>query len=192
MKRRAGYCLVEAMVAISISSVLASLALGLIGALVRADHSGRRHLRETQSLARLARQFRDDVASADAVTLADDSAQLELRLAGGRAAVYTTEPGRATREELADGARQRHESFVLPEASRLALEIDRDRQPAMARLSLVRLSLVLASDADKSAGAKGARAGWRVEAAVGRALRLAGKPTEGGAKSSPASEENRP
>lgn len=178
MKRRTGYSLIEAVTAISISSVLASLALGLIGSLVRADRNGRRHLKETQSLARLAAQFRADVAAADKAALSDDLTQFELHFSDGRTAVYATEAGRATRDEPAGGAQRRHESFILPEMAKLAFEIDRERQPARAGLSLVR-----ADDANPSTAANGARLGWRVAAFVGRALRLANTPAEDGAAS---------
>lgn len=197
MKPRTGYSLIEAVAAIGISSVLASLALGLIGSLVRADHNGRRHLQETQSLARLAAQFRADVAAADNAALSDDSTQLELHFSDDRTAVYATEAGRATREEFTGGTRQRHESFVLPETARLAFEIDRARQPAPADLSLVRLSLAglsqaRADEANPATVARGARLGWRVEAFVGRALRWANPPAENRAASAAAPDEQPP
>ena len=164
--RRRGYNLVEMLVAISISSVLASASLGLIGALVRADHSGRRHLEETQSLARLARQFRADVAQAVEAKLADDSRRLELRVSGGASVEYAAEPGRVLREERL-GEERRREQFALPEATQLRFAVDQDRQPATAAAMLVG-----AQDANDSAAATAARLGWRVEAVVGRALRF--------------------
>ena len=181
MNRRSGYSLVEMLVAISISSVLASVALGLIGALIRADHSGRRHLHETQSLARLAGQFRADVALAEEALPADGAARLELRLPGGRAVEYATEPGRATREERLGGERRQREQFSVPEEARLTFEIGPDRRTALATASLA-----AASEAGAAAGAKVARDGWRVEAIVGRALRFAQKTSNGETAKPPA------
>ena len=185
--KRAGYSLVEAMVAISISSVLASVALGLLGALVRADHSGRRHLNETQSLARLAGQLRADIGAAEEASLSDSKARLLLRLPGGRSVEYAAEPGRATREERLGDVRQLHEQFVLPEAARLQFAVDEDPKSGVAAASL-------APEINEggSEGIKGARLGWRVEAAIGRALRITRKVSAGNADSSTAKEEARP
>ena len=171
--RRRGYNLVEMIVAISISSVLASVSLGLIGALIRADHSGRLHLEETQSLARLARQFRADVAQAKAAKLLDDARRLELRLPDGAVVEYAAEPGRVLREERL-GDERRREQFVAPETTQLIFAVDQDRQPATAAAILVG-----AQDENDSAAATAARLGWRVEAVVGRALRFSRSPAGG-------------
>ena len=173
--RRRGYNLVEMIVAISITSVLAGVSLGLIGALIRADHSGRRHLEETQSLARLARQFRADVAQAQAAKLADEARRLELRLSDGAVVEYTAEPGRVLRDErLGDerlGDERRREQFVAPEATQLNFAVDQDRQPATAAAGLIR-----EQESSDSAATTAARLGWRVEAVIGRALRYSRPP----------------
>lgn len=185
--KRAGYSLVEAMVAISISSVLASVALGLLGALVRADHSGRRHLNETQSLARLAGQLRADIGAAEEASLADGAARLRLRLPGGRSVEFAAEPGRATREERLGDIRQLHEQFVLPEATRLQFAVDDD-----SRAGVIVASLAPETNEGGSEEIKGARLGWRVEAAIGRATRFAQKISSGKAESPIPDEEARP
>lgn len=185
--KRAGYSLVEAMVAISISSVLASVALGLLGALVRADHSGRRHLNETQSLARLAGQLRADIGAAEEASLGDETARLVLRLPGDCSIEYAAEPGRATREERLGDVRQLHEQFVLPEAARLQFAIGEDPKGGVAAASLAP-----ESNEGESVGIKGARLGWRVEAAIGGALRITRKVSAGKVESPTPDEEARP
>jgi hypothetical protein len=135
--------------------------------MVRADHSGRRHLNVTQSLARLAGQFRDDVASAEEAVLVDGATRLRLRLPGGRSIDYASEAGRATRDERLGEAQERREQFILPETMRVAFAVERDR-PAFAATA----TLAAENDAAESERTKEARSGWRVEAAVGRALRF--------------------
>lgn len=185
--KRTGYSLVDALVAISISSVLASVALGLLGALVRADHSGRRHLNETQSLARLAGQLRCDIGAAEEASLADGAARLMLRLPGGRSVEFAAEPGRATREERLGDVRQLHEQFVLPEAARLQFAVDDDPKAGVATASLTP-----ANDDDVVETKNNARRGWRVEAAIGRAMRLPRNVSASKSDSSTAKEEVRP
>jgi prepilin-type N-terminal cleavage/methylation domain-containing protein len=185
--KRTGYSLVEALVAISISSVLASVALGLLGALVRADHSGRRHLNETQSLARLAGQLRADIGAAEEASLADGRARLLLRLPGGGSVEYAAEPGRATREERLGDVSQLHEQFLLPEAAWLQFAVDDD-----SRAGVAVASLAPETNEGGSEEIKGARLGWRVEAAIGRAMRLTRKLSGSNADSSTGKEETRP
>lgn len=185
--KRAGYSLVEALVAISISSVLASVAVGLLGALVRADHSGRRHLNETQSLARLAGQLRADIGAAEEASLADRAARLLLRMPGGRSVEYAAEPGRATREERLGDVRQLREQFLLPETTRLLFAVDEDPIGDIAAASLAP-----ESNGEGSEEIKRARLGWRVEAAIGRSRRFAHKLSPGKADSPTPKEEARP
>jgi prepilin-type N-terminal cleavage/methylation domain-containing protein len=164
--RRRGYSLVELLVVISVSSVLASVAVGLIGILMGVDRGGRRHLHETNALARLAQQFRADVAAAESAS-SDGPHELHLRLSGGRVVDYASEAGQATREERLGQESQMHEQFSLPEEARLAFEVAADQRPAMASASLA-----AANDAAGAGDSATVRLGWRVEAAVGRELRF--------------------
>lgn len=164
--RRGGYSLVELVVVISVSSVLASVAVGLIGILMGVDRGGRRHLHETNALARLAQQFRADVSAAEDVA-SDGRHELHLRLTGGRAVDYASEAGQTTREERVGEDRQMREEFALPEEARLVFEVASDQ-----RLAIASASLAAANDAAGADHSATVRLGWRVEAAVGRDLRF--------------------
>jgi hypothetical protein len=167
---RSGYSLVEAVVAISISSVLASVAFGLLGLLMGVDRGGRRHLHETNSLARLAEQFRADVALAESVAPAERHG-LHVTFGEGRTVDYASEGGQATREERVGEERRQREQFSLPEEARLAFDMASGQGPAMASMSLVP-----AGDS-AAVGPAGVRLGWRVEALTGRDLRSARQAT---------------
>ncbi|HVW38420.1 MAG TPA: hypothetical protein VHB99_13985, partial [Pirellulales bacterium] len=156
-------------------------------ALVRADHSGRRHLNETQALARLAGQLRADVGAAEEASLADGAARLVLRLPGGRSVEFAAEPGRATREERLGDVRQLHEQFLLPETARLQFTVD-----GGFGVGVVVASLAPAIHEGESAEIKGARLGWRVEAVIGRSLRNNRKGSAGKTDSPTPKEEARP
>lgn len=173
--RRDGYSLVEAVVAISISSVLASVAFGLLGILMGVDRGGRRHLHETNSLARLAEQFRADVAMAEDVAPGERRG-LHLTFGEGRVVDYASEGGQATREEFVGEDRRQREQFSLPEQAKLVFEIASGQAPAMASMSLV------PTGDSASAGPASVRRGWRVEALTGRDRRSARQATNAARK----------
>ena len=183
--RRGGYSLVELLVVISVSSVLASVAVGLIGILMGVDRGGRRHLHETNALARLAQQFRADVAAAE--DLASDGPHgLHLRLSDGRVVDYASEAGLATREERLGEERRAREQFALPDEARLAFEVAAEQRPAIASASLAS-----ANDAAGGGDSAAVRLGWRVEATVGRELRFS-RQARSAASNQETSPENQP
>jgi hypothetical protein len=165
-------------VAISVGSVLASVALGLIGVLLGVDRGGRRHLHETNSLGRLAVQFRADVATAEDVT-SDERSGLHLRLGEGRIVDYASEPAQATREERVGEDRLMREQYALPEEASLDFEIAGDERLKTASMSLA--PAVGASDPGSP------RLGWRIEATIGRELRFSPRAPNGdGERQAPA------
>jgi hypothetical protein len=133
---------------------------------MRLDRGGRRHLHETNALARLARQFRADIAAAENAA-SDGPHGLHLRLSGGRVVDYASDDGQATREERLGEESRLREQFALPDEARLAFEVAADQRPAMASASLA-----AANDAAGAGDSATVRLGWRVEAAVGRELRF--------------------
>ena len=61
---RRGHTLIELAVVIAINSVLMAVAVGLLGTLLRTEQTGQRHWNEISTHARVAAQFRADVAAA--------------------------------------------------------------------------------------------------------------------------------
>jgi prepilin-type N-terminal cleavage/methylation domain-containing protein len=61
---RRGYTLIEMLVVITVSTVLLSVAVGVLHVLSRAERSGREHGNRATIVARLADQFRSDVHAA--------------------------------------------------------------------------------------------------------------------------------
>ena len=172
---RRGHSLVELVVVISVGSVIGTTAIMLLGTLLAADRGGRRHLQESASLSRLARQFRVDVAAADDASIdipsatKDDSSEqssgrLTLHCASGETITYVGEPGRALRKSQGESSANRHESYALPEPLALTFEID-----SMSSQRILTMTLA-AGDGNQGASA---RLGWRVEAALARDRRHA-------------------
>lgn len=178
-RRRRAHSLIELLVVISVSSVIGTAVVSLLGLLLAADRGGRRHLHESQSLARLARQFRVDVTAAedasigptaanqDATTPAAAAVRLTLRLPAERTIVYQGEPGKAVRREEGYPNAVRHERYALPASVDLKFQIERGESPTPAVVSLK-----LESQGAAEAG-RGARPGWRAAAILGRDRRLA-------------------
>ena len=115
---RRGFTLLEVMTAVSMSTVLLGIAVGLLAAVLQIDHGAQEQTRWAMTAGRLADQFRRDVHQAVAAA-AEDGQQpsIELRIGPDRAVVYQVEPGRVVRFEKTGPAGGPEEWFVLPEKS---------------------------------------------------------------------------
>jgi type II secretory pathway pseudopilin PulG len=186
LKLRRGYLLTEMVVVISVSSTLAVVAVAMLASLLGVERTGRKHLETTNSLVRLSKQFRRDVATAESAVVVDSSAaqgsELQLRLSADRRVVYRAEPGQIVRLEDDVQAPPGRERFDLPAASQARFAIE--AEPA-------RLIVLLTLGQSSSGGSPGhgsptvsetkrrrmalrdgmTRNGWSVEALVGRDLR---------------------
>jgi prepilin-type N-terminal cleavage/methylation domain-containing protein len=117
MKRRRGFTLIEMLVAITVGTTLAGIAVFLLYALMKSHNTGREHLEYCRTVNRLAEQFRDDVhsmrkTSPDATeTLCD----LLPNTADDTRVRYQCLEGRIDRSELQGEKIVRRESYMLPQ-----------------------------------------------------------------------------
>ncbi|HEV3021831.1 MAG TPA: hypothetical protein VGX76_05170 [Pirellulales bacterium] len=203
LKVRRGYLLTEMVVVISVCSTLAAVAVAMLGSLLGVERTGRQHLETTNSLVRLSKQFRRDVAAAQGAVVVDLSAapasELRLRLSADCTVTYRSEPGRLLRLEENDQAPSGRERFVLPAASQVWFAVERGPALPLVVLTLGESSSVgspeQGSPPDSDAKRRrtilrngAARRGWAVEALVGRDLRFGNRPHD----AAPASGEVKP
>lgn len=161
--RPRGTSLVEVTAVISLSTVAAAIAVGLIGLLLRVDRTGRRHLEAMTGLTRLAEQFRRDAATSDEAALSeaakDRGQRLRLSSAGGWSVEYVNEPARVVRRQRAGDTIAAHEGFILPEKSAALFQLEAGESATFVSITLL--------PATKSAAAV-TRREWRAEAQIGR------------------------
>jgi hypothetical protein len=183
-------------IAISVSTSLAAIAVGILGTLFQFERIGREHLETTQTLARLARQFRGDIAAAEFVDLPRQgellSFELQLRLPNDRTVTYRSAPGRIVRLEKQVQAPANRERFRLPDTSQAWFTAEGDSAWRFVLLTIGEPSHVgeptaagQTPDSQRERKLKRAierdgvaRRGWRVEALVGRDLRHANVPVD--------------
>jgi len=128
-KTRWGTSLTEVMVAVSVGSVVLAAATATLSAFLRAERSGRDHLRQTLDVGRLSQQFRSDVAAATAASMPADAKTPELRLdlAGGRQVVYRADGPLLRRDATGGEKAAHHETYRFPGC---ALTLSVRREPA--------------------------------------------------------------
>jgi hypothetical protein len=120
---RRGYALIEMVLVIGGLTIILSLCGGLLHTLLRLDRAGRDSLSDATTLARLARQFRQDVrASREAKPGGPGS--LELTRPDGPSVSYRIEAGRLLREEREKGAVRRRESYGVTRLGPVAFDAD--------------------------------------------------------------------
>jgi hypothetical protein len=163
---RRGASLVEVVVLIGAVTVIISLCGVFLHLLLRVDRAGRSAQGEASAVARLARQFRQDVRAANSGRVAvakegESGGTLELTLGDGVSISYANGDGRVLRTESAGGTARRREGYEFRGFGPAAFAAE----GGTARLSLDRL-------ADPRAGGA-ARPGYRLEARVGKDLELA-------------------
>ena len=88
MQRRRGYSLIEMLAVITMTSAILALATMSIGLIMRSERTGRNFLVATQTSQRMARQFRNDVHSAQTATVTPDKQR--------RSSLTLKSPGRPT------------------------------------------------------------------------------------------------
>jgi prepilin-type N-terminal cleavage/methylation domain-containing protein len=166
---RRAFTLIEMIVAISVGSVLMGIAVSLLIVLLGAEQSGRTHAERSESLQRLADQFRRDVHAAAGKTAADvDRHGCRLRLADGGNVRYVIGTHVISREEQAGSKTVRRESYRLPNDSTAAIAVDGATTPCTARLTIMPDDVSMRSAHE-----------IHIDAVLGRDHRFAEQRTEG-------------
>jgi prepilin-type N-terminal cleavage/methylation domain-containing protein len=187
MKRRRGYSLVEMIVVISAGTVLAGLAVTLLGALLHASGTINEEVRGIVAVRRLSEQFRDDAhAALRAEALPKDGASavagMRFELATGHTVAYELLPTVIERTERVDDAVRARESFFLPPGTIAAASLSTaavapvatEEQAKNSEPTLATLVIAPGSQADKSpeldadTAARAAHAAVRIEAVVAK------------------------
>jgi len=156
MNRRRGISLIEMIAVMGVGAVMLGVAVTLLYGLLRAEGSGREHVRQSSVLGRLADQFRRDVHAANTVGGVSDGANTvggvsdgddkvrgvsddqrwQFELAPGRTVIYRFQPGTLTRTEQVDAAPERRESYALPPGTTATIQIPVNTQPVIVSLRI--------------------------------------------------------
>ena len=169
-RRRRGITLVELMAAMTTLTIILAVCAALMTMLMRLDGSGRDHVANEATLARLARAFRADVREADRVEpLAAGKPSNGLSLADGasHSVEYAIVKGAVVRREWWDDVVVAQERFTLPASASPRFERLPGDGPAI-------LALVLDRRSAKAVG-EAATHPYRIEAASGAARRFSAK-----------------
>jgi len=186
MKKR-GYSLVEMIVVISIGSVLATLAVTLLGTLLRASGTLNEQIHGIATVRRMAEQFRDDAHAALRVENLPKEGEnpvvgLRFQLAPGRTVTYEFPPKVVERTERIDDAVHARETFFLPPGTNASAAVSTaasapvsaEEKVKEAEATLVALVVKPDSnaasqpDAESDTAAKAADAAVRMEAVVAK------------------------
>ena len=154
---RRGASLIELVLIIGIVTVLLGICGAFFHLLLGLERSGRVALGDARSVARLARQFREDVRGSRVVKSVPTG--LDLSRLDGSSVAYRTEPNALVRTESADGKRLRREGYTLTMFGTPSFETE---------ANLVRLSI----PRKPSPGNEGVRPGIRIEATPRKDLTL--------------------
>lgn len=132
--RRRAFTLIELVLVVGGVTVVLGLCAGLLHALLKLDRSGRQTLADSGNVARLARQFREDVRASSTAKAA--AAGLDLATGDGPAIAYRVEGTGLIREETLGGAVRSREGYMIDRLGPLGFEVKGSR----VRLLLARRS----------------------------------------------------
>lgn len=156
--RPRGYSLIEVVLVIGGVAIVLGITGGLLHSLLRLDRAGRIALNDTTAIARLARQFRQDVRRSD--TAKSVASGLELDGRNGPPIAYRVDGNRLLREEGKKGAVEAREGYPLDRLGPVGFEVDGGR-----------VRLVMARGSGKTVSVD--RREIRVEARLGKDQTLA-------------------
>ncbi len=114
---RRGYSLIEALVVISINSILMAVALTLLGLLLKSERHGRRHYEQTRAVMRLADDLHRDAATAGRAESDPAEAKLRFQLPDDRTIEFARDDDRIRRVELAGSSVVRREAYHVADLS---------------------------------------------------------------------------
>ena len=125
--KRRGFTLVEIILVVAGASMIAATCGMLLHVLLRLDTVGRSHLNDASTVARLARQFREDVRTAgkaDRTPEANQAPRLTLTTSGAPTVIYQVENDRLLRLETLGDKVVRRESYSMARLGPVAFESD--------------------------------------------------------------------
>jgi type II secretory pathway pseudopilin PulG len=160
-KCRSGYALVEALVVISVNSVLMAVAVTLLGTLLRSENQGQHHCERTSALVRFSEQFRDDLAAARQAEVvgAPNGETLDLQDSDEHRIEYVRDGDRIRRIEHQGSSIVRREAYTLADLGGVHFIVS-DSGMVTARLAF-------------SDEARGVGDSWRIDARLAKDRRFA-------------------
>ena len=171
-RRRRGWTLIELIVAVSALAVLMTIMATLMIRLMKLDRAERSRVVVSAALERLARDLRGDARAATAAAEVGGS-RLVLPMADGRSVEYAVRGGRdrdVLRTVRRGGKDEHYETYRRPPGTTARFESGRD-----GTTPLVALAVAPDPGADPSRPADPVYRDYRIEAAVGRDARPAGR-----------------
>lgn len=157
-----GFTLLEMAIAFSLTSVLLSLGVVLLGLFMRADSAGHEALGRQLSISRLERQFREDAHQALAVTGSDDGRAVEFRLGEHRRAVWSVRDTGVERAVHEGESRRGREEFQVTDA-----EASFSSEPDGQSIELRFVDRRIAPLETPSAASSSPPPTWRIQAVIG-------------------------
>ncbi len=124
-QNRRGFSLFEMIIVIGGLALVLGLCATLLHMLFRLDRSGRDALRDSQTLATLARQFRRDVRSSQQAK-ADAPGSLELKSPDGPTLAYRVDHARLIREQGDGKTIARREAYAIERLGPIRFEVAGD------------------------------------------------------------------
>jgi hypothetical protein len=131
--RSDGKSLLEALVLISILSLVVALSATSLTTLFRIRHQMSRDREQGATISRLATRLRLDAHEADSVSLNDGCM---FSLTDGRTIHYSFDAPNLVRQVRRDTTLLHRDRFLLPKSATAAFERDGDLPPALVRLSI--------------------------------------------------------
>jgi hypothetical protein len=122
------------LVVLTVGSVLVGISVGMLHLLLRTEQTGRDRVPQARAVARLAEQFRSDVAAVVRLTFVPRPGEWQFVLTGDRLVTYRALRGEVRRQERAAGKLVRHESYVLPSGLSAAITVGSEATPPTASL----------------------------------------------------------
>ncbi len=165
---RRGYSLIETTVVLTIGAVVMGIGVGTLHLLLRTEQTGRDRVPQARVLARLAEQFRSDVAAAVRWAPAARQGEWRFVLMEDRLVTYRALPGQIEWDERMAGKRLRRESYVLPGGCSAAITVQSKATPVVASLVIADPGTPLAT-----------RREMRVTAVLGKDHRFTKSPVGG-------------
>lgn len=157
---RRGYALIECLVLITVMAALLTLCAGTIHLLLKLDRAGRDASEQAADLARLARDFRDDVHSATTEAPERPAAdRIVLATDGKRTVEYAIRPVDVLRTVREGEKVRRFETYRRPAKATARIEMVRDGPRPIAALVL---------DMPAREGEPSPYRDYRIEAEVGK------------------------
>ena len=133
---RRGYSLIEMVAVMTVGSLIFGVSVAALLMLLGTEHTGRQQMQQRASLARLAKQFREDVHAAvrEMPRPEAGAACWSFEMPGGKAVEYNYGAGGIERIETSGEKVERRETYTLPAGAMVNIARAKEASPATVTL----------------------------------------------------------